>query len=811
MVFDKQWFQDHQNKLLFFANTFIGRYILRIHGKRSSVGKNKIIRIFPHAIEWENENGSRSVEIRTHNKFSKRLYFAFKPLWQLVHWWDTLFANNVNPALNMGFDTLNLYPDEHPEITTVDGQVSHRNFSGLTFSAIRDATGTNASSGGGLGTICSLRGDSNTNEYDVLLRSIFLFDPTVLVPEDIISSVTFRVFGDFKADGLGTDSIHLAGSFPASNTNLVAGDYDAVARTSFGSIAYASFNTGGYNDFSLNAETFDIHNIQRYSLQLGWDINNSFTGTWSAGAVTGFDGYFADAGGTSPDPTLQIDYTPFVQSAPEVRSVRLWATGKTRAIVAGEVTDNGNARITEQGFVVSTSPHPTLSDTVVYADNFNSYFVSKIEGLAESTTYYARAYATNSQGTTYATTDIVFTTTTEISEKEYLYRVYSNNQHIATWSEDVISLPAFTQQVNRGRGTLDIKLARNFDSVSDEIALNNRVECYVVDKERPSGKLLYTGYIASHRPELRAGDREQVSITLFPYDVELNRIILRDEDGNTTLTYTSQDPALILKDVLAKYARSGGKVVYRDQDIWDTNTQITISFKGATVQEAIDEIVKLSPSGFYWRIDEGASLHFKKKETYAEHLFAIGLDVQKLETFRRVEDLVNSVYFTGAGDPPLYRLYESSDSRDNFGRYDIRIIDSRVEEVNTAQAISQAQIGNFNTPEIRSVFEILDSNKNRFGYDIEEVQVGQMIQIKNQKGAQVSPTYWDIAIWDEDVWDQTITSAAGDILQVHTIQYTDEKITLLASSRVPQLSERVEEVERRLKKKQTSNLPIIPN
>lgn len=50
-------------------------------------------------------------DFRTHDKFSKRLYYAFYPLWWTLHQWDTLFANNFAPQLNFGFDTLTAYPD----------------------------------------------------------------------------------------------------------------------------------------------------------------------------------------------------------------------------------------------------------------------------------------------------------------------------------------------------------------------------------------------------------------------------------------------------------------------------------------------------------------------------------------------------------------------------------------------------------------------------------------------------------------------------------------------------------------------------
>src|SRR3990167_8597062 len=112
MLFGKDWFFKHQKILLLLTNTLIGRYILRIHGDKSSVGKNKIVRIERNAIYWRGKKPDEFVvEVRTHPKFAKRILYTFYPIWYLIHLWDTLFANNFAPNLNLGFDTLTVYPD----------------------------------------------------------------------------------------------------------------------------------------------------------------------------------------------------------------------------------------------------------------------------------------------------------------------------------------------------------------------------------------------------------------------------------------------------------------------------------------------------------------------------------------------------------------------------------------------------------------------------------------------------------------------------------------------------------------------------
>jgi uncharacterized protein (TIGR02145 family) len=71
------------------------------------------------------------------------------------------------------------------------------------------------------------------------------------------------------------------------------------------------------------------------------------------------------------------------------------------AISGGNITDNGGALITARGVCWSTSHDPTISDDYTSDGTGSGIFISSITGLDPNTTYYVRAYATNSAGTAY--------------------------------------------------------------------------------------------------------------------------------------------------------------------------------------------------------------------------------------------------------------------------------------------------------------------------------------------------------------------------------------------------------------------------
>jgi hypothetical protein len=80
------------------------------------------------------------------------------------------------------------------------------------------------------------------------------------------------------------------------------------------------------------------------------------------------------------------------------------STGVT--ITGSSVTADGGSAITERGVAYGTSPSPTTANSKVTASGTTGSFNVSLTGLDAGTTYYARAYAINGVGTTYASSDV---------------------------------------------------------------------------------------------------------------------------------------------------------------------------------------------------------------------------------------------------------------------------------------------------------------------------------------------------------------------------------------------------------------------
>lgn len=503
---------------------------------------------------------------------------------------------------------------------------------------------------------------------------------------------------------------------------------------------------------------------------------------------------------------------------PSVTSDSISNVAITSATGNGNVTSDGGGTISERGFVISTSPTPTILDTkFIEGGTTTGTFAVGLTGLVANTLYYARAYVTNEIGTSYGDEVSFSTSTSQVVNihKHYIYKVYDGDTDalIEIWSDDVISDPKFKSVINGGSGELMVRLARPFDEFgeSNDIALNNKVRVYCVDKEAPNGLLVFNGYISGYKPVIK-GTQEWIEVTLFDFSAELQRMILRDGSGNTTLAYNSYDPSDILKDVIDKYRALGGNIGYSNASIESTGTIVSYTFNTNTIKECLDKIIELCPVGWYYRIDPDGYVYLSSRPTSADHSFTIGLDVEELETFRRGEDIVNRVLFTGGGSPPLYIVEENTASQNSYGLYEIKMVDERVTVSATARTIASRIISQQKDPEIRSTFLIVDSQgPDSRGYDIESIKPGQTLRVKNLKTTTNLPTLWDVAEWDVDVWDQTISLSAADVIQILSVSYLPDSITIEASSRLPQVAKRIEDINRNLQNSQTVNNPVAPS
>ena len=154
------------------------------------------------------------------------------------------------------------------------------------------------------------------------------------------------------------------------------------------SIVYPLSNAAGYSSSSVPAGLYSVA-----VSKLGYQS--------TSGSVTLLDNRSA---------TVAYSLSP--ETVPAVTTGSVLSITSSSATLSGSVTDDGGATVTARGFVYGASANPAIDGagvTQVISGNGTGTFTKAITGLAASTTYHVRAFATNSKGTAYGA-DKTFTT-----------------------------------------------------------------------------------------------------------------------------------------------------------------------------------------------------------------------------------------------------------------------------------------------------------------------------------------------------------------------------------------------------------------
>ena len=110
--------------------------------------------------------------------------------------------------------------------------------------------------------------------------------------------------------------------------------------------------------------------------------------------------YATNSAGTSYGNQVTFTTTAVV-TAPVITTSAVVSIGLITATSGGNVTSDGGATVTAKGVCWGTTHAPTTSNSKTINGSGTGAFTSSVTGLTRATAYYLRAYATNSQGTSY--------------------------------------------------------------------------------------------------------------------------------------------------------------------------------------------------------------------------------------------------------------------------------------------------------------------------------------------------------------------------------------------------------------------------
>jgi len=97
----------------------------------------------------------------------------------------------------------------------------------------------------------------------------------------------------------------------------------------------------------------------------------------------------------------QISFITNKLGLPELTTTQITSVTKNTASSGGNITADNGGFVDSRGVCWSTSANPIISDNKTSDNTGTGSYTSSISGLSPNTTYYVRAFATNSVGTSY--------------------------------------------------------------------------------------------------------------------------------------------------------------------------------------------------------------------------------------------------------------------------------------------------------------------------------------------------------------------------------------------------------------------------
>ena len=138
--------------------------------------------------------------------------------------------------------------------------------------------------------------------------------------------------------------------------------------------------------------------------------------------------------------TYGEDLTFTTLAKPTLNTIEISAVTITTAVSGGNISSDGGTSVIARGLCWSTSPNPTIADNITSNGTGSGNFTVNLAGLEANSTYYLRAYATNSVGTGYGDELVFKTYALADIENNYYHVVTIGTQ---TWMQENLTTTRF--------------------------------------------------------------------------------------------------------------------------------------------------------------------------------------------------------------------------------------------------------------------------------------------------------------------------------------------------------------------------------
>ena len=244
-------------------------------------------------------------------------------------------------------------------------------------------------------------------------------DPTTGDYNNMLGSVSSP--GDYSADltGLSANTTYYIRAYVQNNEGIFFGDQKSFVTLAFGmpTVTTSPVSDITHNSAKSGGNVIDDGSAPVTARGVCWSTStnpttvnsNTTDGTGTGDFTSNITGlapgilYYVRAYATNSAGTAYGNEHSFTTTTgiPTLTTSAVSEITSTTAICGGNISSEGMAPVTARGVCWSTSNNPTIANSTTSDGTGTGDFISNLTGLADNTTYFVRAYATNSAGTAY--------------------------------------------------------------------------------------------------------------------------------------------------------------------------------------------------------------------------------------------------------------------------------------------------------------------------------------------------------------------------------------------------------------------------